>query len=248
MDIRHFSSQKSTSSHQSPRVLFFGRKKCEGTKKALSHLLTLGFEVDLLLSERMGESLSEDISWWSGEYIFCFRSYFILPKYLFKKAQIAAINFHPAPAEYPGSGCLNFALYENSTQYGVTAHLINEKVDNGAIVRCQRFTIHENDTINSLLTRTHHHLLGLFFDITSGIAIDGMEFIQQELDASKGDKWRGEAKKMSELNSLKKIDSSITKEELRRRVRAAHTDEYPLILKINGYKFTLASIESDEAQ
>jgi methionyl-tRNA formyltransferase len=71
--------------------------------------------------------LPENIEWWRDDYIFCFRGYFLLPKSLLDRASVAAINFHPAPAKYPGSGCLNWALYDNANTYGTTAHLMNEK-------------------------------------------------------------------------------------------------------------------------
>ena len=60
---------------------------------------------------------------------------------LLKKVNKAAINFHPGPPEYRGTGCVNYALYENSKFYGCTAHLINEKVDNGKIIDVKKFNI-----------------------------------------------------------------------------------------------------------
>ena len=71
-----------------------------------------GFDVTYVQSKHRGERLPEDIQCWDGDYIVCFRSLFILPDSLLKKARIAAINFHTAPPEYPGSGCINFALYD----------------------------------------------------------------------------------------------------------------------------------------
>ncbi len=95
-------------------ILFFGRAQCEATLKALNFLTRMGFNVSSVFSNYRGEALPEDMSWWTGDYIFCFRSMFILPKSLINKAKIAAINFHPGSPEYPGSGCLNYALYEES--------------------------------------------------------------------------------------------------------------------------------------
>ena len=86
-----------------PSVLFFGRSKCEASEEVLSHLLRCGFNVTYVKSKHRGEQLPEDIGWWDGDYILCFRSLFFLPKGLLEKARVAAINFHPAPPEYPGS-------------------------------------------------------------------------------------------------------------------------------------------------
>ena len=102
------------------RILFFGRAKCTATEDLLNKLVRYGFDVTFIKSWKRGQTLQEDIYWWEGEYIVCFRSLFVLPKRLIDKASIAAINFHPAPPEYPGSGCINFALYDEVNEYGVT--------------------------------------------------------------------------------------------------------------------------------
>ena len=36
--------------------------------------------------------------------------------------------------KYPGSGCINWALYDNAEDFGVTAHLMT-KVDDGPIIK-----------------------------------------------------------------------------------------------------------------
>ena len=87
-----------------------------------------------------------------GEYIVCFRSLFVLPKRLIDSASIAAINFHPAPPEYPGSGCINFALYDEVSGYGVTAHFMNELVDNGKIIEVRRFPVAPYDNLPTVLS------------------------------------------------------------------------------------------------
>ena len=108
------------------RVLFFGRHDCQYSQKSLEHIRRLDFDVESILSKNRNEKLPEDIGWWQGDYIICFRSYFLIPKSLLDRAKVAAINFHPGSVEYPGSGCLNWALYDNAEVYGVTAHIMNE--------------------------------------------------------------------------------------------------------------------------
>ena len=146
------------------RVLFFGRAKCAATEELLSKLVRYGFDVTFVKSHKRGEKLPEDIYCWEGQYIVCFRSLFILPKRLIDKASIAAINFHPAPPEYPGSGCINFALYDEVSEYGVTAHVMNELVDNGKIFEVRRFPVTPFDNLPSVLSRTHSELLNLCSD------------------------------------------------------------------------------------
>ena len=221
------------------QVLFFGRRKCSYTHKALVHLTNLGFVVTHVESEKRGQSIPEDVAQWEGEYIFCFRSYYILPKILIDRAAIAAINFHPAPVEYPGSGCLNFALYDEVELYGVTAHLMNEKIDDGKIIECRRFPIFSTDDVDSLLQRTHHKLMELFSDTTSGLYVEGKEYIRRKLGSSKEERWNGPSRGISELERLRTVDVNSSEKELERIIRATHTDDFPTRICLHGHSFHL---------
>ncbi|MYM37621.1 hypothetical protein GTP38_25170 [Duganella sp. FT94W] len=226
---------------KSTKVLFFGRSGCSATVTALAHLHLLGFKVTFVESTGRGQLMPESIDAWEGEYIFCFRSLLILPTEILIKAKIAAINFHPGPPEYPGSGCINFALYDNASQYGVTAHLMNEKVDNGRILECIRFAILKNDTVDSLLARTHLKMLDLFYDVVTGIGLNGEDFISSLLKKSHQEAWRGDARRMVELEKLKTIPHDVSEEELIRLIRATYTPRFPPRVMLNGYEFLLGS-------
>lgn len=221
------------------RVLFFGRAGCEGTSKLRALMAASGFDVSYIESAGFGEAMPPEAEDWAGDYIFCYRSYFILRAPLIARAEVAAINFHPGPPEYPGSGCLNFALYEDAAAYGVTAHLINEKVDNGAILKVTRFAVQPEDTVPSLLARSHAALQGLALEVVSGIAAEGRGYVAACLAAAEEEAWRGEARKMRELTALQRITPEIGEAELSRRIRAAHTRGHPLHLEIHGKRFVL---------
>ncbi len=87
---------------------------------------------------------------------FSFRNYYIIKKNLLKKIRIASINFHPGTPKYRGRGCVNYALYDNSKSYGCTAHIINEKIDNGDIIHCKKFKINKNSNVETVLFKTHN--------------------------------------------------------------------------------------------
>ena len=71
---------------------------------------------------------------------------------MLNRVKVAAINFHPGPNNYRGSfGGLNFALLNNEKQFGVTAHLINENIDDGEIIECRKFNIYKSDCLDSLM-------------------------------------------------------------------------------------------------
>ncbi|MFK7886949.1 MAG: formyltransferase family protein [Gammaproteobacteria bacterium] len=224
-----------------PEVLFFGRADCAGTTKILALLEQLKFRVTYVLSSGRGERRPAVLDGWTGDYIFCFRSLFILPQALLVRAKIAAINFHPAPPEYPGSGCVNFALYDECDTYGVTAHLMNEKIDNGRILDCRRFDVAPTDTLSDVLARTHAALTAQCLDVVAAIAAQGGDFVARQLNASAHLTWRGDARRMSELKALQNIDPAVSKAELKRLVRATYIEGYPPSVTLHGYEFALVS-------
>jgi methionyl-tRNA formyltransferase len=223
------------------RVLFFGRKACDATTRALSHLGTLGCNVTFFESSFRGEKLPKESLDWNGEFIFCFRSLFLIPKELLEKASIAAVNFHPGPKTYPGTGGINFALYEGDPDFGVTAHIMNEKIDNGPILECRRFPIRQDDSVDSLLHRTHTELLELFLHLVSDFVKRGPEAIRERIAESSEEKWVGEARGAKELDDLSVVELAVTKEELERVIRATHTKKYPTKIYVHGHEFQLNS-------
>ena len=231
--------EMSNFSSEGERVLFFGRAKCNATEELLSKLIRYGFDVTFVKSQKRCEKLPEDIHCWEGEYIICFRSLFVLSKALIDKANVAAINFHPAPPEYPGSGCINLALYDEVSQYGVTAHLMNEHVDNGKIIEVRRFPITPQDNLSIVLSRTHSELLNLCSDFISGLYSQGGEFVKEKLTASKAEAWRGKARLLKELDVLQKINTDVSEKELKRIIRATYIEEFPPTIELYGFKFRL---------
>ena len=233
MIMSHISSSNSKS------ILFFGRENCDASEEIFKRLLDYDFDVTYIKSKVRGEKLPENIFCWEGDYILCFRSLFILPKLLLDKAKVAAINFHPAPPEYPGSGCINFALYENVEEYGVTAHIMNEKIDNGQILEVRRFSISTFDNLKSVLLRTHNELFKLILDFIGEIFSENQCFIDQKKIQSKNESWNGNARSLKELDDLQSISLNVTKEELKNIIRSTYIEGYPPKVEIHGYIFYL---------
>jgi len=158
---------------------------------------------------------------------------------MLETARIAAINFHPAPVEYPGSGCINWALYDNASHYGVTAHLMAEKVDSGPVIECRRFAILPEDGVASLLARTHAQAFALLADVTTGLARGGQAYLQAQLAAARDERWRGPARRIRDLDALQRIDPACTREELERIIRATYVEGFPPEIRLHGYRFIL---------
>ncbi len=73
-----------------------------------------------------------------------------------------AYNFHPGPPEISGRFPSVWAIWEEATHFGVTAHEVAEKVDSGLIIDVEYFVM--DDTIDrlNLDALTHDRVLALF--------------------------------------------------------------------------------------
>lgn len=159
----------------------------------------------------------------------------ILPESLLCRARIAALNFHPGPPNYPGRGCVNFALYDNARQFGVTCHRMVEKVDAGPIVMVRRFPIWECDTVKTVLERTHTELLRLFYEIVDYIHYGGHPPV------SLGDRWTRKPYTRADLNKLATITVDMDELEIERRIRATSYKQWKPEMLFRGKRWELKS-------
>ncbi|ELH0897352.1 hypothetical protein Q9887_004291 [Vibrio fluvialis] len=108
----------------------------------------------------------------SGEidYLFSFCCPLIMPQYLLDRVRCQSVNLHPSPPEYPGVKGAFRACWDHKTEFGVTAHLMEEKVDTGSILRVQRFPIEDNTDPEALTLRSFVHSVELYEDVIRDIA------------------------------------------------------------------------------
>lgn len=218
------------------KVLFLGRAGCPMSNELIQALRRSTSEVTVFLSSNRGEALPELVRGWKGDFIFAFRSLAILPRAVLDSASASAINFHPGPPEYPGSGSTNFALLEGATSFGVTAHVMDDLVDSGEILRVKRFRIDPHDDLETLTTKTHKKLFSLALQLITAALDKGYVGVAQ-LKTTKGTEWSGVRRKIGLIDELSTIDASISQTELRNRVRALHHPDFPLQLHLHGYTF-----------
>jgi methionyl-tRNA formyltransferase len=75
----------------------------------------------------------------------------ILSKEFIKKVGVPILNFHTAPLpELRGVDTCSWAIFHKLKRFGVTVHIINDKVDDGPIVLKETFPIEPYDTAYSL--------------------------------------------------------------------------------------------------
>ncbi|MDR1911209.1 MAG: hypothetical protein LBQ52_02535 [Helicobacteraceae bacterium] len=212
-------------------ILFLGKNNDAHCEKALKFIANNFKNISCYLGE-WGESLPEGAVYWEGDYILSYLSRWIVPEYLLKRARKSAINFHPAPPDYPGIGCNNFALYEEANEYGVTCHYMLPKVDTGEIIAAKRFPIFLTDDISSLLTRTYDFQLTLFYEIVGKI-------INREKLPLSNEKWLRKPFTRGEFNELFNISLDMDSAEIKKRIRATYYAPYKPLVKIGGYEFEL---------
>ncbi|MFY8352757.1 formyltransferase family protein [Pseudoalteromonas sp. SSM20] len=211
------------------KVLFLSKKHDVHSEKALTHLNQFGWEVVSCFGV-WGEKLPPDAQTWDGDLIISYLSRWVVPESLLVKAKVGAINFHPAPPEYPGIGCINFALYNNEGTFGATCHHMLGKVDTGKIIKVKRFPVYEKDNIQSLLERTYDYQLSLFYDVMD-------QFYTDKAFPESQDEWSREAYTRKEFNELFKISLEMDEEETNKRIRAISFNEFQPWIEFHGKKF-----------
>ena len=174
-------------------VLFMGRSGCFYSKKIKKLLEKNSKKFYYFESNKIFEKIDKKYLKLNYDYIFCFRSFHILKNNILKKVNKAAINFHPGPPEYRGTGCVNYALYENSKFYGCTAHLINEKVDNGKIIDVKKFNINKKNSISEVLTKTYETMSSLAISTIKNIK-KNPDFVENQILKNKNVKWSNKIK------------------------------------------------------
>ena len=219
-------------------VLFMGRSKCPYSKKIKNLLKKKSKKLYYFESNNINEKINNKYLKLNYDYIFCFRSFYILKKNILKKVKKAAINFHPGPPEYRGTGCVNYAVYKNSKFYGCTAHLINEKVDNGKIIDVKKFSIHRKDDISKILNKTYKAMFSQAILLINQIKIN-FNFIENQIKKNKKIKWSKKIKKIKDLDKFYIIDKNIKKKDFLNKIRATDTSKFKPFIKLYGKKFIL---------
>jgi methionyl-tRNA formyltransferase len=221
--------------------LLFGQINCKNSNYCLNILEQLGCIVTPIFSEnRKSLFPSEKISKWKGDFIFSYRNYWLIPKKILDAAKIMAINFHPGTPRYPGSGSYSWALYDNSDEFGITVHLMNEKFDNGKIISFYKFKINSQTTLSQLIEKTYSFSLECFENFITGLNKKSLTKIKEIIYSPFGiNEWNQKKNTIRDLEKMRIIDTKIPINEVKRRIRAFHHDKFPLILNFAGHEFEL---------
>lgn len=138
----------------------------------------------------------------------------IIPATMLNACRAGAVNFHPAPPDYPGSAANHLALYEEASMFGVTAHVMTPAVDTGPILDVQHFAIPSDIGHRSLDELTLQALLSQVRRLAPCL------MGAAPWPAPPGLSWRGPARRRADVLALACIPADTTPAEARRRLRA----------------------------
>lgn len=220
-------------------ILFFCRKDCGFSDMGVTLILDVGYELFVVYNQGKEDKLPKEIVTIACDYIICFRSWFILPKELLELPKYFAINLHPGPPAYPGSGCINFSFYNEEKTFGVTTHLMEVKVDSGKIIDFENFPVLESQTLENVLKTTHQKLYNQLTNLVLNLSAHGNDYIHQKIKENEHVKWSEKKRKLKEVEEHREITVDMDEKEIQKRIRSFHHPEYPVFIKLNGRYFYL---------
>lgn len=195
--------------------------------------------------EKKRDLLSEELGVDEGEEK-CYIHFSGYKKLSFKELSVfrgKCINIHPAPPSYPGVGGINLALYNGDATFGVTVHLMDEKIDHGRILDVSTFPLHANMTIEGATQVLFTERIRLLKNImTEILSISFNELLK--INENTKYVWSDDIYLRSKLNEMSQlfINKNSTISELDKRIKCFHTKKFPLKISINGRNFALKEI------
>lgn len=157
----------------------------------------------------------------------------IVPGAILHRLGFGAYNFHPGPPEYPGWAPAHFALYERAASFGVTAHQMAERVDEGPIVAVERFAIERGSTVATLEAEAYVRLARLFWTLARPLATSAAALPVQPIG------WSSRKNTRRRYAAICDIPLDISKEDLDRRLAVfgdSHFGVAPTV-RLHGVEF-----------
>ncbi len=213
------------------KVLFISKDRQDPYINSASAFIQKNFVNPAIILVKPGQTIPDEVLSWKGDLIISYLCPWVLPDSLLASASFAALNFHPATPEYPGTGCTNFAIYNGEKEYGVMCHHMVPTVDSGKVVAVRRFPVLPNESVYSLTQRCYVYMLALFYEIITGI------LMRKPLPES-SEHWTRKPYRRTELNALKKLELDMPLDEIKRRVRAtAYPGTQGAYFEVGGMRF-----------
>jgi len=153
---------------------------------------------------------------------------FFIPKEVYGRAKLA-VNFHPALLPKHRGKYLNYILINRDEYSGITAHVIDDSFDTGAIILQKKFKTSPFDTIYSLYRKSSELEIELMEELIQKYIAGDIAFKEQnETEAS------SYFDKRTPENS--EIDPKKSILDLFYEIRAFDSELYPAFFFMEGQK------------
>ena len=161
----------------------------------------------------------------------------IVPASILARLGYGAFNFHPGPPAYPGWAPSHFALYDQATEFGATAHVMVEQVDAGPILDVALFPIPADISVLGLEGLAYAHLALLFWRMAKPLATD------PEPPPARPIAWGTTKYSRRAYRAICDIPLDISKPELDRRIRVFGGNHFGIAptISLHGIEFRAVS-------
>lgn len=199
-------------------ILLLAKKDAWSTQAATLARIVFG---ERLLVEQgsVGDAAPASFALPAYDIVLSFLSPWIVPAEVLEKSRLS-LNFHPGSCDYPGTGCYNFALYEEAPFFGPVCHHMLPKVDSGTVVCESLFPVFAHDSVETLKLRTMVSMLSMFHDVIGALARGAPLPVSAR-------QWSRKAFTRQQLNALCEITPDMNETEEKRRIRATTYPGYP---------------------
>ncbi|MGA7971225.1 MAG: formyltransferase family protein [Pseudolabrys sp.] len=174
-----------------------------------------------------------------GARLISFASTVVVPGPILKRLGYGAYNFHPGPPNYPGWAPAQFAIYDRAASFGVTVHVMHERVDSGPIVAVDLFDVPAAATPEGLETLAYTRLARNFFALAEALATSPRALPPLPVQ------WCGRKSTQRRCAELCEIPLDIAPDELARRVAAFGDGRLGVAptMALHGNRFRLVGAE-----
>ena len=216
-------------------VLYFGRQNCKYSKILEKYLKNNSRKFVSVKSKYKGEIIKKNsILKNYFDYVFCFRSYFILKENILNNCRYA-INFHPSLPKYRGVGGVNYAIFNGDKYFGSTIHFINEKIDNGKILKVSKFRILKNDNVETLLKKTHKTLYREAKKFIGKLIVNSNILKNKNIKVNM--QWGKKYHNVRSLNKFYEINPNVSKKNFERKLKSTIYKNYKPYVTLHGKRF-----------
>ncbi|MGN6573297.1 MAG: formyltransferase family protein [Pseudolabrys sp.] len=157
----------------------------------------------------------------------------VVPAAILEALGYGAYNIHPGPPSHPGWLPSHFAVYQGTSVFGATAHVMIEEIDAGPIVGIELFNVPVGTSVEELERLTFMRCARLIWRLAPALARDPTPL--QELPL----RWSGRRSTKAMVREACDIAGDVAADELERRIAGfggGHSGVAPTVT-LHGHTF-----------